>query len=429
MKSYNFYRRAALILPAFVFFVFPNVNSAQPKPAAETKNVWELTYLKAKPNQFERLVSFVEKNWFAPDRIAVEQNLIKSYRLIKNKNAENPEWDAVVAVEYLNPLGYEGIKNDFEKIRVRHQTILIDNFKLSDLGSIVKSEKMTVFSEDKLWGNAANDPNGYAREIAAWRKERAADLQSEDGWLSLAGLFWLKTGANSVGAGDEYDVALPMDKTPIAVGVINFNGKTARLELREKVAALADGKPVTGGVELNSDDGQKPTIVQIGRVKFNLIKRGERFGIRVKDSQRKARLEFTGLHWFPVDESYKITARFEPYPQPKEIRVPNVLGGDFPMKSPGLLIFEMNGKQYRLEPVAEEDGKLFIIFRDLTSQTETYQAGRFLYAEKPINGTVILDFNRAVNPPCAFTAYATCPLPPAQNRLAVEIPAGEKRFH
>jgi uncharacterized protein len=130
-----------------------------------------------------------------------------------------------------------------------------------------------------------------------------------------------------------------------------------------------------------------------------------------------------------VQESFKITARFEPYPEPKKVRVPNVLGGEFEYTSPGLLKFKIGGAEYRLEPVTEEDGKLFIIFRDLTARTETYQAGRFLYADAPVNGTVVLDFNKAVNPPCAFTKYATCPLPSAQNRLSVEIPAGEKRFH
>jgi uncharacterized protein len=159
-----------------------------------------------------------------------------------------------------------------------------------------------------------------------------------------------------------------------------------------------------------------------------LIKREERFGIRLKDSNSKARRDFKGLHWFPIVESYKVTARLEAWAEPKELSVPNVLGGNFKMKSPGVLKFSLNGKECSLQPVLEDDGTLFIIFSDGSNRNETYKSGRFLYAEKPVNGEVILDFNKAENPPCAFTPYATCPLPPAGNKLEVEIKAGEKRY-
>jgi uncharacterized protein (DUF1684 family) len=129
-----------------------------------------------------------------------------------------------------------------------------------------------------------------------------------------------------------------------------------------------------------------------------------------------------------VDESYKVRARFEAFPAPQEVRIPNVLGGNFKMKSPGLLKFSLGEKEYSLQPVVEEDDKLFIIFRDASNLTETYTGGRFLYADKPVNGQVVLDFNQAVNPPCAFTRFATCPLPPAQNDLHVAVKAGEKRY-
>src|SRR5205085_359946 len=136
---------------------------------------------------------------------------------------------------------------------------------------------------------------------------------------------------------------------------------------------------------------------------------------------------FKGLHWFPIDDSYKVTAIFEQLDTPKEILIPNVLGSSFKMKSPGTLKFKIGGKAYSLQPVEEGD-HLFIIFRDLSSKTETYGAGRFLYADKPVNGRVTLDFNKSENPPCAFTSFATCPLPPPQNRLDVAINAGEKRY-
>jgi uncharacterized protein (DUF1684 family) len=159
-----------------------------------------------------------------------------------------------------------------------------------------------------------------------------------------------------------------------------------------------------------------------------LIKREERFGIRLKDSNSEARRNFKGLHWFPIDESYKVKARLEAWPEPKEVSVPNVLGGNFKMKSPGVLKFSLNGKECALQPVLEDDETLFIIFGDGSNRSETYKSGRFLYAEKPVNGEVVLDFNKAENPPCAFTPYATCPLPPAGNKLEVEIQAGEKRY-
>jgi len=185
---------------------------------------------------------------------------------------------------------------------------------------------------------------------------------------------------------------------------------------------------VAAPVDLVSDEKGKPTEIRTGTQTFYLIKREERSGIRVKDSNSEARRNFKGLHWFPVDESYKVAARLEAFPEPKEVMVPNVLGGKFKMKSPGILKFSLKGKEYQLQPVDEGDGALFMIFRDTSSENETYKSGRFLYAEKPVNGEAVLDFNKAENPPCAFTPYATCPLPPPGNSLEVEIKAGEKRY-
>jgi uncharacterized protein (DUF1684 family) len=159
---------------------------------------------------------------------------------------------------------------------------------------------------------------------------------------------------------------------------------------------------------------------------FYLIKREERFGIRLKDSNSEARRNFKGLDWFAVDESYKVTARLEPGTEAKELKVPNVLGGFFKMKSPGVLKFTLKGKPASLQPVEEDDGTLFLIFGDASNGNATYKSGRFLYADEPVNGEVTLDFNKAENPPCAFTPYATCPLPPAGNKLDIEVNAGEK---
>ncbi len=265
----------------------------------------------------------------------------------------------------------------------------------------------------------------YKQEIEKWRAEHETDLKKDGGWLTVAGLFWLKDGANSVGAGSGFDVELPADFKG-KFGVINFQNSAANLKVENGVQATSDGKNVSS-IELVSDENGNPTVIKSGGLSFYLIKRENRFGIRLKNQNSPKRLNFTGLHWFPIDENYKVTATFEAFSEPKEVLIPNVLGGNFKMKSPGILKFEINGKNYSLQPVEEED-HLFIIFRDLSSKTETYGAGRFLYAEKPVNGKVILDFNKAENPPCAFTSFATCPLPPPQNRLNVSIKAGEKRF-
>lgn len=274
---------------------------------------------------------------------------------------------------------------------------------------------------------SVNAQNGYVESVEKWRIDRENELKSENGWLTVAGLFWLKEGTNTVGAGGGFDIELT-ENFKGKFGEIIFQNGAARLKVENGVEALSDGKSFSE-IELVSDEKSKPTLIQTGSQTFYLIKREDRFGIRLKDKNSKKRAGFTGLKWFPIDEKYKVKANFEAFDAPKEVLIPNVLGGSFKMKSPGILRFRLNGKKYALEPVLEEGTKrLFIIFRDATSKTETYGAGRFLYAKRAENGEVLLDFNKSENPPCAYTAYATCPLPPPQNRLEAEIKAGEKRY-
>ena len=275
---------------------------------------------------------------------------------------------------------------------------------------------------------SAQAQTDYTKEIEKWRQERETNLKKETGWLTVAGLSWLKEGTNTVGAGEKFDVRLTENFKQGKFGEIEFKDGKAVLKVANGVEAQADGKPIAAPVNLVSDEKGKPTEIRTGTQTFYLIRREDRFGIRLKDSNSEARRNFKGLHWFPVDESYKVAARFEAFPEPKEVSIPNVLGGNFKMKSPGTLKFSLHGKEYALEPVDEGEGSLFIIFRDKSSEGETYKSGRFLYADKPVNGAVILDFNKAENPPCAFTAFATCPLPPPQNILDLEIKAGEKRY-
>jgi uncharacterized protein len=276
---------------------------------------------------------------------------------------------------------------------------------------------------------SARGQTDYAREVEKWRSERETNLKKETGWLTVAGLFWLKEGTNTVGAGEKFDVRLTDNFKQGKFGEIEFKNGKAVLKVEKGIEAQIEGKNISAAVDLVSDEKGKPTEIRTGTQTFFLIKREERFGIRLKDSNSEARRNFKGLHWFPIDENYKVTARLEAWPEPKELSVPNVLGGNFKMKSPGVLKFSLNGKECELQPVLEDDdGTLFIIFGDGSNRSDTYRSGRFLYAEKPVNGEVILDFNKAENPPCAFTPYATCPLPPAGNKLEVEIKAGEKRY-
>ena len=267
----------------------------------------------------------------------------------------------------------------------------------------------------------------YRSEVEKWRVDHETELKSDSSWLTVAGLFWLKDGANTIGTGSGFDIELT-DNFKGKFGTIDFQNGAAILKVENGVEALSDGNKFSE-IRLVSDEKDKPTTIQTGSQTFYLIKRENRFGIRLKDKNNKSRTEFTGEKWFPVDEKYKVEATFEAFAEPKEVLIPNVLGGNFKMKSPGVLRFKLNGKKYALEPVLENGSDdLFIIFRDATSKTETYGAGRFLYAKPPENGKVILDFNKSENPPCAFTSFATCPLPPPQNRLNAAIKAGEKRY-
>ena len=275
--------------------------------------------------------------------------------------------------------------------------------------------------------SSAQAQTDYIKTIEKWRSDHESDLKKETGWLTVAGLFWLKDGINTVGAGPNFDVRLTDNFKQGKFGEIDFKNGVAVLKVEKGVEAQSDGKSIST-IDLVSDEKGKPSEIRTGSQTFYLIRREDRFGIRLKDSESKARRTFKGLHWFPVDESYKVTARFEAFPEPKEVRVPNVLGGEFKMKSPGMLKFTLKGKECSLQPVQEGDETLFIIFQDASSQGETYKSGRFLYADKPVNGEAVLDFNKAENPPCAFTPFATCPLPPPQNILDVEIKAGEKRY-
>ena len=261
-----------------------------------------------------------------------------------------------------------------------------------------------------------------------WREQREAQLKTEDGWLTVSGLFWLKQGPNTFGTSSQENIVLPLGSGPAKIGVLELAGGVVTLKVEDGILVRVNDKPVRE-FEMRFDDEKQPDPFTVGSLKLSVIKRGERYGLRVRDKNSRARREFKGLHWFPARRSYRVTASFTPYDKPKEIIIMNVLGDELKLKSPGLLSFRLQGKTYQLRPVIEDDQKLFIIFRDLTAGKTTYGAGRYLYADLPKDGKVVLDFNRAENPPCAFTPYATCPLPPRQNFLPIAINAGEMAYH
>lgn len=268
----------------------------------------------------------------------------------------------------------------------------------------------------------------YLERVEQWRAEREGKLKQDGGWLSVAGLHWLEVGENTVGSGASNDFVLPGGSAPATVGSLTLRDKNVSLALAAGVVATVNGKPVDGDVALKSDEKGAPDKLQIGDLTMAVIVRGKRTGIRLWDSNAAARKGFTRLKWYPVDDAYRVTAKFVAYDPPKKVDVATILGDIEQGESPGYVTFKLNGQESRLETRSEGD-QLFITFRDATSGDTTYAPGRFMYAAKPVNGQVVLDFNQAYNPPCAFTAFATCPLPPRQNFLKVAIPAGEKRYY
>lgn len=270
-----------------------------------------------------------------------------------------------------------------------------------------------------------NTPS-YKSEIEQWRQKREASLKADGGWLTVAGLFWLKEGENTVGTDKSKTIVLPEGSAPASVGVIEFRSGQTNFRADSGVKVKVNGTLATSAT-LKPDTASAPDVLQVNDLTMFVIKRGQRFGIRLKDKNSEMRKKFTGLKFFPPDERYKVTAKFVPYHPPKMVPVPNILGETEEEASPGYVEFTLNGHQCRLDPITEDD-TLFFIFKDLTSGKETYPPGRFLNTPMPANGEVTLDFNKAYNPPCAFTPYATCPLPPKQNILAIRVEAGELRY-
>ena len=287
---------------------------------------------------------------------------------------------------------------------------------------------ITIFLVLSTIVTAADDPS-YTKAMEKWQAERLEEINGEDGWTTLVGLFWLNEGPNKFGSDPSNEIVLPRSSAPKFAGSIRLYNGVVTLEAKPDAGITSAGNAASDLV-LQSDADGFPTLLKLGSLKLFVIKRGEKLGLRVKDKRNPARSHFAGLDYFPVDLKWRLEAKFEPYDPPRIIPIVNVLGMVDNMTSPGALVFEVNGKTYRLDPVLEKGSKqLFIIFGDKTTGKETYGAGRYLYADAAgDDGKVVLDFNKAYNPPCAFTRFATCPLPPRQNRLAIRVEAGEKKY-
>src|SRR5882724_4048906 len=285
--------------------------------------------------------------------------------------------------------------------------------------------------------DSAATPDSWQRDLLAWREKRATNLQTPEGWLSLIGLEWLKEGENSVGSAADNKIQIA--KAPAHLGVVHLE-KGGALRLLAPSGGFPKDLQVDGHPALEqallADDSPNRSKLSLGGLTVIVIHRDERYGLRIKDAQAPTRVGFHGLRWYPPTAAYRVHAKWIPYNPPKMIDIPTILGTVSKLPAPGVAEFTIDGKLSRLEPVLEdpESKELFFIIRDTTSKTKTYGAGRFLYTEFPDHGLsqpgeIWLDFNQLVNPPCAFTPYATCPLPPIQNRLSVAIPAGEQRYH
>jgi uncharacterized protein (DUF1684 family) len=261
----------------------------------------------------------------------------------------------------------------------------------------------------------------YARQIAQFQAAREAELKADDGWLTVVGLHWLKEGANRVGSEKGIEVQLPA-AAPKRVGTITLKSGQATFVPDAQAGVTMNGQPAKAGPLQTDRD-----ILAIGRVKFFIIKRPDGFAVRIKDNDSATRREFTHLRWFPVDLAWRFEALYTEFEQPETIMLDTLAGGRQQHSSPGFVTFTKAGKEYRLDPVLEGN-RLFFIIRDQTSGKSTYGGARFVYTALPKDGKVTLDFNQAINPPCAFTAFATCPLPPPNNRLPIAVTAGEMNY-
>jgi uncharacterized protein (DUF1684 family) len=265
----------------------------------------------------------------------------------------------------------------------------------------------------------------YVKQVTAWRAKHETDYTRE--YVPLAGLFFLKAGANTAGSDPSNAIVLPA-RVPRRIGRFVYQNQRVVFEPEIGTAVAIKGRRVTAPAELRSDEKDDPDELTIGDIALWLHESGERRAIRMRDPKGEPARSFAGFRWFPIDEHYKVVGRFIKDPAPREITVPSLSGDDQAYTTEGVVEFTLNDQKVRLRPMTTRPGRLYFIFRDGTSGRETYEAARFLYSDLQGDGTTVLDFNEAYNPPCAFNPFTTCPLPLPENRLSVRILAGEKTY-
>lgn len=266
--------------------------------------------------------------------------------------------------------------------------------------------------------------DAWVDEVGAWKQARVESLRQN--WVSLAGLYWLDEGDLTFGSAASNDLTFP-SRLPERMGTISLHGHEIRMEVEPGVAILHE-EEVVESIQLIDDSSGEPTLVGIDEVEWFAIERDGRYAIRVYDRSRASELTLADLPFYPLDSAWNLAASFEPYDPVRTIPVPTVMGTLAEMIAPGKISFEVDGETYELDVLEGGTSRYFVMFADPTNRTDTYEAGRYVYIDhENEDGKTMIDFNRSYNPPCAFTAYATCPFPPPQNRIDVVIDAGEMR--
>jgi len=339
-------------------------------------------------------------------------------------------WTAVAAAESPDFAMICPAKPEFARNRIRVVCAIVAVVSICVPGSSLAAPARQSPAAPTQDGN-----NIWKQSLLDWRTQRAREISAPDGWLTLIGLEWLKPGVNKIGTAADCTVKLPTHAPPY-LGLLTVSGKIVQLLSPAggfPEGTTVDGAPAREGPITVSDT--KPSIIAWHGISMAVLDRGGRYALRIKDSDSPARAAHQPLHWYDPDPRYRIAARWVPFDQPMIEKIPTVIGANLDMPSPGYVTFTLDGKPYRLQPVLEagERDKLFFILRDSTSETTTYGGGRFLHTGLPDHGLdrpgqLVLDFNQLYNPPCAYTSYATCPLPPEHNRLPIPLPAGEQRY-
>jgi uncharacterized protein (DUF1684 family) len=299
-------------------------------------------------------------------------------------------------------------------------------FALSAACGQAEAPREAAPAEPPPGASMPSDP--YEAEIAKFRHDREATLKGDAGWLTIGGLWFLTQPETTFGSDPLNDIVFPAS-APARAGTFEMRDGRVTVKAAEGVTFMLDGKPFTSG-EVKADVPGPADRLSLGEdLQFWVHVSGDRLSIRLRDQNNPLRKEFVGLSWFPINAAYRVDASYAPYDKPKTVDVPTILGDIDKATIPGIVSFTLHGQEYKLEPYAEPGAQQFwFVFRDRTSLKETYQAARFLYAPAPVNGRMTLDFNRTVNPPCAYNPYTTCPLPSEQNRLRTRIEAGEMRY-